>query len=105
MNNKEYLDKVVDHMVRYTEISDKGINPNFKPIDIYIPIFKYGNYKTHLWDIHSKVNNYLKTTFGLTEGEIVYVWNIYKDIILKENIIMIQKLSKKYPNRYDIDKL
>jgi len=39
MNNKKYLDKVVDHMVRNTVIENYLWNPTLRLIDSPIPIF------------------------------------------------------------------
>lgn len=90
MEDKKYLDKVVDYMVRSTEIDyEMGV--------VYLPI-----YQSHLpyspplsisfletsppwWSlsfyISSSFSEYCKNTFGITKDEIEYVWNGYKDNI------------------------
>jgi len=62
-NQKIYLDKVVEFLVKGTKIDydQKRIQYPFLP---------------------SPFSKYCKNVYGLTEDEVKYVWNQYKDIIL-----------------------
>jgi len=84
MENKKYLDKVIEHLVRSTKIDyDKGeiIFPfsTFYPLHIIIPFFRsFPSVPTHYFEI------YCKNTFGLTGEEIKYVYKQYIEIILSK---------------------
>ena len=71
MENKKYLDKVIGSLVRGTKIDyefkrifSTPFNDNAYPT-IYINTFQ----------------RYSKNQFGLTEDEVSYVWNEYKNNI------------------------
>ena len=71
MENKKYLDKVLDHLVRGTKIDynntpDRMIDFQWIPSSLSFSSFSF----------------YCKNTFGLTDDEIEYVWNEYRSIIL-----------------------
>ena len=82
MDNKKYLDKVIGSLVRSTDI-------DYEKEQIYYPFvtssvfttpyitFKHLPYRTSPFAF----SDYCENTFGLTEDEIKYVWEIYKDII------------------------
>ena len=84
MENKKYLDRVIDHMVRNTLIESLLVNPLFRPINKYIPIFSDDPVK----DIETtqyfgtSMYDYLKNQFGLIDDEVRYVFNRYVDIII-----------------------
>ena len=87
MDNKEYLDKVVESILRGTKIDyGKGrIYTPFSPHNLFIPnlttslIFSYRfGPRLHSLDPFSK---YCRNQYGLTNNEIEYVWDKYKDII------------------------
>ena len=88
MENKRYIDKVLDHLVRNTKIDYEK-----ETIDCD---FLFSSPPFHLLSSHtsfidtlllfchptpSPFEIYCKNTFGLTEEEIEYVWEEYKEII------------------------
>ena len=83
MENKKYLDKVVDHMVRNTKIESLLVNPLFRPIDKYVPIFSDDPVK----DIETtqyfgtSMYDYLKNQFGLIDDEVKYVLEQYINVV------------------------
>ncbi len=87
MDNKEYLDKVVGSLVRGTSIDyeNNEVYFPFSPHNLFIPnlttslIFSYRfGPRLHSLDPFSK---YCRNQYGLTNNEIEYVWDKYKDII------------------------
>jgi len=88
MDDKKYLDKVVEHMVRNTEIENYLWNPTFRPIDSPIPIFA-PDVADDSWGYMIPLYNYLKGQFGLTNDEIGYVFgkwvSVMKDMYDKHN--------------------
>ena len=80
MENKKYLDKVVDHMVRYTVIKNYLFNPTFRPIDSHIPIFA-PNFVYDSWGYMIPLYNYLKGQFGLTDDEVKYVFGRWVSVM------------------------
>jgi len=84
MNDKEniYLDKVVEYLVRDTEI-DYETKTWYSPfIHHNTDYFKHSNpsmfFLHHMFHIFS---SYCKVVYGLTDQEIEYVWKEYKEII------------------------
>ena len=88
MNDKKYLDKVTELLVRGTKI-DYGIGriytPFSPPLNVIFPLttdifyFLYFSTRPSL-----PFTKYCVNHFGLTEEEIRYVWEKYKDIILEK---------------------
>ena len=87
MENKKYLDKVLDHMVRNTLIKNYLFNPIFRPIDRAIPIFAPDVMNDP--DYIIKLYYYLTKQFGLTNDEVKYVFgkwvSVMKDMYDKHN--------------------
>ena len=82
MGNKKYLDKILNYLVRSTRIDYKN---NF----IYFP-FSSPSSRTQSLTFFSlsrrskplfSFSKYCKNQFGLTDDEIEYVWNEYREII------------------------
>ncbi len=75
MENKRYLDKVINHMVKGTKIDNNNLTslPFFVP-QSFLPAFT-PSYPSYFF------SSYCKNTFGLTEDEIKYVWKEYIKII------------------------
>ena len=73
MNNKDYLDKVVDHMVRNTVIENYLWNPTLRVIESPIPIFA-PDVAEGSWGYMLPLYNYLTKQFGLTNAEVQYVF-------------------------------
>jgi len=79
MENKKYLDKVVEHLVRSTEIDyeNKEVNTpfNLRPLHLLsLPL--------HLFSpLSLTFSSYCKNMFGLTDDEMEYVWKEYRNII------------------------
>jgi len=85
MENKKYLDKVIDHMVRGTKI-DYVRSMSTPPLSLFSTFFFSSHPRSgfvpsppflHL----SFFSTYCRNTFGLTDEEIDYVWKEYKYII------------------------
>ena len=78
-NQKIYLDKVIELLVKYTVI-------NYGKDEIQFPFF-YSRFLRSRFSIFSLsfrfklFSEYCKEVYGLTDLEIDYVWNQYKDII------------------------
>jgi len=82
MDNKKYIDKVINHLVRGTKIDYKN---NF----IYFPFsspssriqsltfFSLSRRRKPLFSF----SKYCRNQFGLTEEEVEYVWKEYREII------------------------
>jgi hypothetical protein len=101
MENKKYLDKVVDHMVRNTEIEEYGVFVKhpinnvekvyhfwFDPLSTYL--FNSRNlYKGDVDEdrIHPTIFlRYCVRQFGLTEEETQYVWVNYIRTMVDKHI-------------------
>ena len=88
MNNK-YIDKVIGSLVRGTKIDydkEEVYFPFFSSSPFYLSFFSFPPFPLSL----SLFSKYCRNQFGLTEEEIEYVWEIYKDIIK-------DKISKREP--------
>ena len=90
MENKKYIDKVIEHLVRGTMI-DYDYDKIHYPFPTSLP-FHYStippNFPHHISSISSPLPHFLssfteycKNTFGLTDDEIDYVWDGFKTII------------------------
>lgn len=85
MENKQrmYLDKVVEFLVRDTRI-DYDKDEIQYPFPFLLPpshsllLLLHPSYSI----FSSPFSKYCKNVYGLTEDEVKYVWNQYKDIIL-----------------------
>ena len=82
--HKNYLDKVIEFIVRDTKIDFKGkkIFLPFRlrqlPISLLFPLSSF----LLLLDLcFLSFSSYCKVTYGLTDQEIEYVWKEYKEII------------------------
>ena len=85
MESKGYLDKVIEHLVKDTNINydKKSVTLDFLPPhkDYFSSpqLFHFSRFNyEHIFYLFS---NCCRDIFGLTEDEIGYVWNEYKDII------------------------
>ena len=91
MENKKYIDKVLDHLVRGTEIDYENRRVIFSHFSFH---FSFLHSPTSLPDSlfspyfpllpSSPFYNYCKRQFGLTPEEIEYVWKEYKDNMLEK---------------------
>ena len=77
MENKKYLDKVIEHLVRGTKI-------DYDKDEIHTPFSSYCllSYDASLTVFMFSFKKYCKYTYGLTDDEIEYVWNGYRYNIL-----------------------
>lgn len=81
MENKIYLDKVVEFLVRDTKIdyeNEKISTPffRFSPLTFsFLLFFSLSLLPPHYF------TSYCKVVYGLTDQEIEYVWKEYKEII------------------------
>ena len=81
MDNKKYLDKVLDHLVRGTKIDyeNERIYPYFS---LSLPPLLSPFSTFHLSSLFfSSLSDYCRNQFGLTDEEIEYVWKEYVEII------------------------
>jgi len=78
-NQRIYLDKVVEFLIRDTRIDYRTNEIKF-PFDE--SIFSYDNYFFNMNHFSSTFSRYVTNTYGLTMDEDDYVWDTYKDIIL-----------------------
>ena len=85
----EYLNKIVDYLVEDTiiDFNENEIRFPFQPLSpsflsdlLSLPLSPYFQYR--LTYPPSTFSKYCKDMYGLTENEMVYVWNEYKNIIL-----------------------
>ena len=78
MENKKYLDKVVSHLVR-------GISIDYENNTIHFPYHPFYAPLSHISPFSSlniyTFSTYCRNQFGLTDGEIKYVWKEYVEII------------------------
>ena len=74
---KRYLDKVIEHLLRDTKIDYEK-----KEISYFFSC-RLHSVLHGLPSLYSfpDFSNFCKNTFGLTEEEIIYVWEIYINII------------------------
>ena len=86
MENKKYLDKVLDHLVRGTKIDyDKKVI-HFTSLPNVTPLFRFNTFLNNntllahgtFFDSFVK---YCRDTFGLTNREMSYVYDEYCKII------------------------
>ncbi len=80
MENKKYLDKVLDHLVRGTKINDEHeeVYPPYSlnlPPPISVTTFIIAT---------TDFSRYCKNQFGLTQKEIKHLWPKYVRIILNK---------------------
>ena len=87
MENKKYLDKVVEFLERGTKIDYKkrlidypfySISPNIRSVPIIYPL------SIDTYPMTINFSKYCNNTFGLTDDEIDYVWKEYRSIILNK---------------------
>ena len=76
-DNKKYLDKVLDHLVRNTKIDYEGK-------EIYVP---FTNHSFHMFfpSLYRHYNHfyeYCEKHFGLTLEEVDYVWDQWESIVM-----------------------
>ncbi len=82
MDDKKYLDKVVENMVRNTLIKNYLFNPLFRPINRYIPVFSYDvTDDPEETRFILSLYEYLTTQFGLTNDEVKHVFFNYIEVL------------------------
>ena len=83
MENKRYLDKVIEHLVRGTKVDyeNKRIIFPFSFPPLPFPSLSHTFLLLSSSPFFS-FSSYCNNTYGLTEEEIGYVWDEYKEIIL-----------------------
>ena len=76
MENKKYLDKVIEHLVRRTKIDydeEMLYTPFQKPLSIIQSIYLLVSFNTFY--------RHCEEIYGLNYDETEYVWEEYKEII------------------------
>lgn len=90
MNNKKYIDKIIDHMVRITNIDYENelVNLPFPFHNLPFPFHTTHYNLLYLLShqlpessFYHSFNNYCVNTFGLTDDEVRYVLDEYGKII------------------------
>ena len=83
MENKKYIDKVLDHLVKGTKIDYDREEIHFPfPPSSPVTLFSFFSLSAYTLPVPSlSFSYYCKNEFGLTNEEIDYVWEMYKDII------------------------
>ena len=89
MDNKKYLDKVIGSLVRGTKIDYENERVIFSHFSFLFPSSSLTRPPYVSLSIHPRTPYFHRTfffqyctdMFGLTEGEIEYVWKEYKEII------------------------
>ena len=77
--DKNYLDKVVDQIVRETRI-DHDEEMLYTPFSYHIGFFSSFLYLSPLFPPHY-FSHHCKEVYGLNEDEVKYIWKKYKEII------------------------
>ena len=89
MENKKYLDKVVEHLVKRTKIDyvNKEVKTPFH-FSSYIIHTSPSSYNSHLYLLLNpplspspSFFTYCRRFYGLTKDEILYIWKEYRNII------------------------
>jgi hypothetical protein len=81
-NQKKYLDRVVDIIVRDTRIDYEREGVTLPFSDLYSPYsISMIPYLLSSYSSPSLFSEYCKDTYGLGENEIEYVWRQYTNII------------------------
>ena len=88
MENKKYLNKILDHLLKGTKIVGYGEETIFlsflnHPKPYYVPIsyFYHPTYPSERPTLNTWFSDYCRDKFGLTLFEIVYLWREYVDIM------------------------
>jgi len=81
-NQRIYLDKVVEFLVRDTRI-DYGEQIIYYPFSFF-SLFSLPLTPLTSLPLPTKFSNYCRNTYGLTDEEIDYVWNEYVNIIINK---------------------
>ncbi len=76
--DKKFLDKVLDQIVRETEIDYRGRGKIFTP---FLPHHYPSHFSFHFSSYRSEFTRHCKNVYGLNDIEVGYVWNEYKNII------------------------
>lgn len=84
MENKKYIDKVLDHLVKGTKIDydNKEVNTPFSRFQIYV--INYSSFYLLLnppQEPSPSFFTYCRRIYGLTKDEILYIWKEYRNII------------------------
>ena len=85
MENKKYIDKVLDHLLRSTELNYDEETITFLPpryfYIFYFPLLPSSELSSFSFP-QAYLSRYCRDYFGLTKDEIEYVWDKYINIIL-----------------------
>ena len=85
MENKRYLDKVVEHLVKVTKIDyeNKEVNTPFSRFQLYSSFSTSSFYLLLNPPLSPSPSffTYCRRFYGLTKDEILYIWKEYRNII------------------------
>ena len=96
MKQKDYLNKVVEQLVSETNITGGVVSSPFPPFSPFFPSPFPPYHPTSLPPSYTPSSiltvlyrlppfkKYCKDTYGLTEDEVKYVWDEYKNIMLNK---------------------
>ena len=74
MNQTDYLDKVVDHLVDETTIEGRIVLVPYSKLHQVVPLIP-------IHPTTSSFTHHVTKVYGLTEEEVKYVWKQYRSII------------------------
>ena len=86
MENKRYLDKVLEHMVKRTKIDygeEEVLTPFASPLHFSLNHYPFSFVLNHPFSYNFFISffSYTKNHFGLTDDEIRYIFKQYKENI------------------------
>ena len=90
MENKRYLDKVIEHLVKGTKIDyeNKEVNTPFSRFQIYSPTISTPSSFYLLLNPPQEPSpsffTYCRRIYGLTKDEILYIWKEYRKILINK---------------------
>jgi len=81
MNQKDYLNKVVEQLVSETTIEGRIVWVPYSVLHQTLNSFLSPFLSPYLLSLFSSFSSYVRNVYGLTEEEVKYVWEQYRSII------------------------
>ncbi len=103
MDNKKYLDKILEHLVIGTKV-ELNVGYNFEGLIVYMPFDENPPEFMNVNDYHETssmfsaipsfmFSRYCVNHFGLVKEEINYVWDEYSEIMSKKFKSELRKIK------------
>jgi len=103
MENKRYLNKVLEHLIKGTKV-ELNVGYNFEGIIVYMPFDENPPEFMNVNDYHETstmfsaipsfmFSRYCENHFGLVKEEINYVWDEYSEIMSKKFKSELRKIK------------